>query len=287
MEAIHAAAYHHNTLGLPLYPTEGGLEKFNHESLQEYFHSIHLPQRSVVSGVGVDHAEFVSLVREHFKTPRGKDPKVAKAVYTGGSVNQATDSETLHFALAFQSGSWHSKDLETLCTLQLLAGGGGSFSAGGPGKGMCSRLYANVMNQYEWLESANAHVAHYTDSGLFVIAVSCHGEMARDVVEIVCREFIGLKKITKGELERAKAQLKSSMLMQLELRTAQVEDIGRQVLTFGRVDTVASLLARIDKVTVEDAERVVSSFLKGRPAMAAVGNIAHMPRFEEVEKVFA
>ena len=30
----------------------------------------------------------------------------------------------------------------------MLMGGGGSFSAGGPGKGMFSRLYLNVLNRY-------------------------------------------------------------------------------------------------------------------------------------------
>jgi processing peptidase subunit alpha len=31
----------------------------------------------------------------------------------------------------------------------MMMGGGGSFSAGGPGKGMYTRLYLNVLNRYE------------------------------------------------------------------------------------------------------------------------------------------
>ena len=44
--------------------------------------------------------------------------------------------------------SWHDPDLYAICTLQMLMGGGGSFSAGGPGKGMHSRLYRSVLNRY-------------------------------------------------------------------------------------------------------------------------------------------
>ena len=33
------------------------------------------------------------------------------------------------------------------CVLHSLMGGGGSFSAGGPGKGMYTRLYTNVLNR--------------------------------------------------------------------------------------------------------------------------------------------
>jgi len=32
--------------------------------------------------------------------------------------------------------------------LNVLMGGGESFSVGGPGKGMYSRLYTNVLNKY-------------------------------------------------------------------------------------------------------------------------------------------
>lgn len=40
------------------------------------------------------------------------------------------------------------KDFIPLCVLNLMMGGGGSFSAGGPGKGMYTRLYRNVLNRY-------------------------------------------------------------------------------------------------------------------------------------------
>ena len=53
-------------------------------------------------------------------------------------------------------------------------GGGGSFSAGGPGKGMYSRLYLNVLNRYHWIYSATAYHHSYADTGLFCIHGSCH-----------------------------------------------------------------------------------------------------------------
>ena len=35
----------------------------------------------------------------------------------------------------------------TACVLSQMLGGGGSFSAGGPGKGLYSRFYMNVLNR--------------------------------------------------------------------------------------------------------------------------------------------
>jgi processing peptidase subunit alpha len=43
-----------------------------------------------------------------------------------------------------------------MTVLTYLMGGGNSFSSGGPGKGMHSRLYTRVLNQYHWVGAAGA-----------------------------------------------------------------------------------------------------------------------------------
>lgn len=39
-----------------------------------------------------------------------------------------------------------------LCVLNTMMGGGASFSAGGPGKGMYTRLYQNILNRYGYVQ---------------------------------------------------------------------------------------------------------------------------------------
>ncbi|OEH74548.1 mitochondrial-processing peptidase alpha [Cyclospora cayetanensis] len=65
------------------------------------------------------------------------------------------------------SGGWNSGDLVAYSLLQTLVGGGGAFSTGGPGKGMYTRLYLDVLNKHEWVESAMAFNTQYSDSGIF------------------------------------------------------------------------------------------------------------------------
>ena len=50
--------------------------------------------------------------------------------------------------------------------LQQLLGGGSSFSAGGPGKGMYTRLYRDVLNQHHWVESAESFVSIHESTGM-------------------------------------------------------------------------------------------------------------------------
>lgn len=56
--------------------------------------------------------------------------------------------------------------------MNMLMGGGGSFSAGGPGKGMYTRLYTSVLNRHHWMYEATAFNHAYGDTGLFCIKSS-------------------------------------------------------------------------------------------------------------------
>lgn len=43
-----------------------------------------------------------------------------------------------------------------MTVLLYMMGGGGSFSSGGPGKGMHSRLYLNVLTRHHWVQNFSA-----------------------------------------------------------------------------------------------------------------------------------
>jgi len=67
-----------------------------------------------------------------------------------------------------------------------------------------------------------------------------------DLVHFTLREWSRLSfSVTEAEVERAKAQLKASILLSLDGTTAVAEDIGRQIVTTGR------------RLSPEDIERVV------------------------------
>lgn len=115
-----------------------------------------------------------------------------------------------------------------------MMGGGGSFSAGGPGKGMYTRLYTNVLNRYHWMYSATAYNHAYNDSGLFCIHASAPPNHVRGIVEVITKELVTMAtKPGDQELRRAKTQLQSMLLMNLEARPVVFEDVGRQVLATG------------------------------------------------------
>ncbi|KAL2052114.1 hypothetical protein ABVK25_007556 [Lepraria finkii] len=197
--------------------------------------------------------------------------------YTGGflslpplppPVNPALPDLT-YIHLAFEALPISSEDIYALATLQTLLGGGGSFSAGGPGKGMYSRLYTNVLNQHGWVESCVAFNHSYTDSGLFGISASCNPIRAGQMLDVMCRELqnltleSGFSSLQTAEVNRAKNQLRSSLLMNLESRMVELEDLGRQVQVHGRKFGVKEMCKKIDALTVKDLRRVAKLVFGG------------------------
>ncbi|KAK8092060.1 hypothetical protein PG997_002421 [Apiospora hydei] len=210
----------------------------------------------------------------------------APASYTGGFVSlpsPPTPSNPMQphltsLHLAFEGLPIDSDDIYALATLNTLLGGGGSFSAGGPGKGMYSRLYTNVLNQYGWVEQCQAFNHSYTDSGLFGITALCIPGKTQAMLDVMCQQLRGLT-LTTGfqalgqvEVQRAKNQLRSSLLMNLESRMVELEDLGRQVQVHGRKIPVQEMCQKIESLTVEDLRRVASEVLGGTVVNAGKGS---------------
>jgi len=202
---------------------------------------------------------------------------LAPSHYTGGflslpplppPINPSLPALT-HIHMAFEALPISSEDIYALATLQVLLGGGGSFSAGGPGKGMYSRLYTNVLNQHGWVESCVAFNHSYTDSGLFGISSSCSPSKVVQMLDVMCRELqalildTGFSSLQLTEVNRAKNQLRSSLLMNLESRMVELEDLGRQVQVHGRKVGVREMCRKIENLTVQDLRRVARKVMGG------------------------
>ncbi|GAA5975652.1 hypothetical protein JCM10908_005231 [Rhodotorula pacifica] len=220
----------------------------------------------------------------------------APAQYTGGTLLlDNPDLEFTHIYVGYEGLSIHDPDIYALATLQVLLGGGGSFSAGGPGKGMYSRLYTSVLNQYYAVDFCSAFHHCYLDSGLFGISISVEPSFLYRTPELLAQQFDAVTRpmkngITEQELRRARNQLKSSLAMALESRMVQAEDLGRQVQVHGRKVSMPEMADLIDRVTLTDLFRVANRVLRpstspvladrkrnGLPTVVAQGKLRGLP----------
>ncbi|KAL2500979.1 putative mitochondrial-proCES [Forsythia ovata] len=238
LEAIHSAGYS-GPYANSLLASESAVNRLNSTVLEEFVAEHYTASRMVLVASGVDHDELIKyaepLLSDLPNVPRPAEPT---PVYTGGDFRHQGDSGMTHFALAFElPGGWaKEKDAIILTVLQMLMGGGGSFSAGGPGKGMYSRLYLRVLNEHPQIQSFSAFTSIYNHTGLFGIQASTGSDFATNAIDIAVKELIAVAtpgEVDQVQLDRAKQSTKSAILMNLESRMVASEDIGKQILTYG------------------------------------------------------
>ncbi|KAJ2688547.1 Mitochondrial-processing peptidase subunit alpha, partial [Coemansia spiralis] len=230
------------------------------------------------------------------RTPHAIAPG-GQSVYTGGTwFESKPDVDFTQVYLGFKSaGINDERRLYAYATLQMLLGGGGSFSAGGPGKGMYSRLYTRVLNQHAWIESCVAFHHCYTDAGLFGISASCRPRNEHALLDVMASEieavalgkpvvssrrpYSSLEGPSSLEVRRAKNQLKSNLLMNLESRMVQLEDLGRQVQMSGYKVPADTMVERIEAVTMDDISNAAKELLDSPAALLAQGYVDGIKKF--------
>lgn len=112
---------------------------------------------------------------------------------------------------------------------------------GGPGKGMYSRLYTHILNHFPQIDHCASFHHIYSDSSLFGLFASFvpassglgGGNTPSQILPHLVHQLSLLlyTPIPQEEFSRAKNQLKSSLMMALESRAVEVEDLGRQVIS--------------------------------------------------------
>lgn len=105
-----------------------------------------------------------------------------------------------------------------------------------------------------------------------------------DLVHFAQREWSRLSdSVTQSEVERAKAQLKASILLSLDSTSAVAEDIGRQLITTGRRMNPAEIERTIDSVTEKDVMAFANRKLWDQDiAISAVGSVEGMLDYQRI-----
>jgi processing peptidase subunit alpha len=291
LEALHSAGFV-GGLGQPLLAPESALKRLNGGVLHDFVAENYTAPRIVLAASGVDHSELLSVAEPLLADlPPVPQPAPVHNEYVGGDWRQAADSPKTHVALAFEvPGGWRNeKDSFAVTVLQTLLGGGGSFSTGGPGKGMYSRLYTRVLNRYEQVHSFTAFNSIYNDTGLFGIHATSGTEFVPYLVDIATKEFIAVAtpgEVTEVELQRAKNSTISAVLMNLESRVVVTEDIGRQILTYGSRKELNEFIQGVRSLTLQDISAVAKKIISTPLTMASWGDVVHVPRFDQVASRF-
>jgi len=278
-ELLYKTAYCNNTLGHSPVATERALPYFTPETVRSFMLDHFAPERMVLVGVNVAHADLAKWSMRSFVDYNAiplKERAEDKAVYTGGDVRADSSSPNCHIAIAFESASWQTTDRVPVAVL-------GSILGIGQG----SLVSTRILSQNPYVESCSAFNLSHTDSGLFGVYGVVQPTHAGEFVHGLTAALGGLKDISEDQVVRAKAVLKGELLRKLDEAPTLMEDIGKQVLLSGTHHTASDLVNAIDAVDVERLRAAADRILATKPTLVAVGDTHAVPHYSVIENSLA
>ena len=267
-DRIYQEAFPGQRIGRSILGSVKVIDKMPRHALVNYIKTNYNTGSMIVVAAGrIEHDDFVKLVKKYFtKLPKGKMPRREAAQAKPGELLIEKDSEQLHFIMGFAGEGVKAKSNAATQVLATLLGGSSS-----------SRLFQKIREKRGLVYTVSAMHGAMTDTGLFQIYAGTDPERIRELVPAVCREMIDVtKNISRGEVARAKAQIRAEVRMSRESVMTRADRLGHHMVVFGKPIPTSDTLKRYDAVTVEDAEEAARKLISKKPIIAALGPLAKL-----------
>lgn len=275
-DLFQETAFPSQPLGYPVIGRPDVIKSFTRQDMVNYIDEHYISSNMIVAAAGkIDHQEFVELVSQkftHIKNIPSKD--IARSDYKGGDLRIIRDLEQAHLVLGFPSVRLGHEDYYATSLLATILGGG-----------MSSRLFQEVREKRGLVYEIQAFINGFSDHGIFGIYASAHPQEAKNLLPVVCEELLTFSHtITQKELDRAKAQLKASLMMALESTASRCEQLVQQTLIYGHPLKPTEILNFIDNVDLEKSKVIATSIFSQPITFAAIGPTKELESYESLSK---
>jgi predicted Zn-dependent peptidase len=227
----------------------------------------------LVASGRVDHDGFVDLALPLFADLAPKrPPPPPPAEYRFGDYREIRDLEQVHLVMGFPGVAYADPDFYAASTLSTLLGGG-----------MSSRLFQEIREKRGLVYSIYSFTSALSDGGIFGIYAGTGEAEVAELVPVLCGEIARVADtLDEAEIARARSQLKASLLMSLESTMARAEQLGQQMLIFGRPVPADEIVARVEAVDRAAVARVATRMFEAAPTIAALGPIARLESHDAI-----
>ena len=263
-----------DALGRPILGTAKTVSSFTQGIVLAEYARRFTPANMLFTAAGnIEHNAFVTQVAEAFSSLAASSSdklhrRATPATFPHITLKKKKSLEQVQFCLAVPSLSTAHPDRYALHLLNSVMGGG-----------MSSRLFQAVREERGLAYSIYSEASPFRDTGSLAVYAGCAVENTREVLDLTLAEFRRLKQepIANEELQRAKEQLKTNMVLGLESSGARMSSLARQQMYYGRFFTVDEITAEVDRVTAADTQRLANELLLAEAlTLTLLGNLGDL-----------
>ena len=273
---LQETAFPNQALGRPILGSKKHIRSFSRETLFSYLKTNYAAENIVACAVGnINHENFVKMIEQRLSSLQPHThftPDIQK--YQGGFFFEPRQIEQAHVMLGFQGLPYETEDYYPSVILANLLGGG-----------MTSRLFQEVREKRGLAYTVYSFTAAHTSTGLLGIYAGTGAKDLKQLLPVITTEInkICQEPVSAKELQRAKTQMKASMLMALESPSSTAEMLARQMLIYNRIIPVEEMVERIEKVSQDDIMRLARQIFSSNPTYTLLGAIDQKIEYEEVK----
>ncbi|MBQ2174966.1 MAG: insulinase family protein, partial [Alphaproteobacteria bacterium] len=262
-DMFQAKCYEDERLGTQILGSEEDILRYSPNDLDTYLKTKYSTDKIVLVASGkIEHNAFLELANNFTSGMKKFDVEpVEKQRYKGGFSFKQKELEQTHLIFGFEGVSHSSDEKFALSVLSAILGGG-----------MSSRLFQEIREKRGLAYSVFSFCSNYRDSGTFGAYAACDDSQAEEVVKISLAEFEKIQQdITDAELNKAKMQLKASLLMGLESSSTRMERMANQYINYGKLLPIEDIIETIDAISVESLKLVAQKIFASKPTLALIG----------------
>lgn len=275
------AMFGDSPLGRPILGTVDTITALPRSAIKKFYRRAYTPDAMVVSVAGnVDHAAVVRDVKRIFadRLDPGVEPLPARSgrsrKVTGVPVRVSSrPTEQAHLALG-TPGIRRGDDRRYAVAVLSTALGGG----------MSSRLFQEVREKRGLAYSVYAYAQSFADAGVFGLYAGCLPSKSDTVLDVCLSELDAVARtgLTDEELQRAKGQVKGSMVLGQEDPASRMTRNARAELHDEPLLSMDHLLERVDEVDAGAVHAVAKELLTRSFTLAAIGPFDETHTFNAV-----
>jgi len=286
-DRLHETAFRGCMLGKTILGPPENVKSITRDQIVDYVETFYVAPRMVIAGAGaIDHNQLVDLSGKYFGSvpTKGKRPiELEPAAFSGSDIrDRHDDMELAHIALAYPTAGWNDPDSFALSVIQCMLGSWDQKSQGGQYN--LSRMISSISGDH-LAASIQTFNTQYSDTGLFGVYAVAGPQGLEEVMYHITRAITNVcYNCDPTALAAAKNNLKMLMLAP-DGSSAVCEEIGRQVLLYGRRMHPSEIVARIDAVDEAAVKNVANRYFYDRDhALAAIGPIFELPDYDWIRR---